>query len=71
MPSSKEPAADPQAKALARLVKALERQTEAIDRLAASNEALVDALMDQGTEPEAEGDESQATYMDGTPIRDN
>lgn len=46
------------------LTAAILRQSEAIDALAASNEAIVDAL----PMPEQEEEEEPQRYMDGTPM---
>ena len=56
-------------RALAKQTRAIDRQTKAIDRLAASNEALVDALMEG--EPEGNEDGEATHYMDGSLIRDH
>jgi hypothetical protein len=47
------------------LIKALHRQADAIDRLVASNQALIATMI------EAEGveDELPKTFLDGTPCR--
>ena len=55
---------------LERLIAALEKQTEAISRLAESNMALVSIVLDEGDgEPPPDADAPLGRYMDGTPIR--
>lgn len=57
-------------RALAKQTRAIDRQTKAISALAASNEALVQALMEpMGDEPDPDAEPTR--YMDGTPVRDN
>jgi len=50
---------------LSPLVSAIAAQTQAITRLAQSNEALVQAMAQDDPDP----DELPETYMDGSPIR--
>lgn len=51
--------------ALQPLLEALKAQTESMDRLTKSNEALIQALL----ESEEMDEEVRTTYLDGTPIR--
>lgn len=54
---------------LERLIAALEKQTEAINRLAESNQAIVAIVLDDGDgEQSSDADAPHGRYMDGTPI---
>lgn len=58
---------EPEQSGIAALVTALGTQAAAIDRLAASNGALVQAMAD--AEEDGDGPGHSATYMDGSPKR--
>ncbi len=51
------------------LIAAIGAQVEAINRLAASNEALVQAMAEAGGEEEGDEPGTSGTYMDGSPKR--
>lgn len=55
---------------LERLITALEKQTEAISRLAESNMALVSIVLDDGDgEQLPDADAPLGRYIDGSPVR--
>lgn len=67
-PSSSQPSERPLSllELLGVLIQTMQAQTEAITRLAKSNEALVEAMAQAEEDID---DDGPKTYMDGTPIR--
>lgn len=54
---------------LERLIAALEKQTEAINRLAESNMALVSIVLNEGDDEQLpDADAPHGRYIDGSPI---
>lgn len=51
---------------MSQLIQQLQAQTDSINRLAASNEALIQAMVEMD-QAEADPDAESETYMDGTP----
>lgn len=68
MPSSSQQSGQPPSllELLGVLIQTMQAQTEAITRLAKSNEALVEAMAQADEDID---DDEPKTYMDGTPIR--